>query len=142
MLVIFHVSTQINKEKNNIKNRAHYFFCDIINIKDLNSDSINIDKKSYKDIVIYRIWYVITKGVKTFNIIINKTNGYIEKSKGNKCLPLVPSDESKDNLKTHGKLWSKIKILLDQKITAGVIIMRYIWKSDSIQVMIYLSKQH
>ena len=142
MLVIFHVSTQINKEKNNIKNRAHYFFCDIINIKDLNSDSINIDKKSYKDIVIYRIWYVTTKGVKTFNIIINKTNGYIEKSKGNKCLPLVPSDESKDNLKTHGKLWSKIKILLDQKITAGVIIMRYIWKSDSIQVMIYLSKQH
>ena len=69
---------------------------------------------------------MITKGVKTFNIIINKTNGYIEKSKGNKCLPLVPSDESKDNLKTHGKLWSKIKILLDQKITAGVIIMRYI----------------
>ena len=142
MLVIFYVSTQINKEKNNIKNRAHYFFCDIINIKDLNSDSINIDKKSYKDIVIYRIWYVTTKGVKNFNIIINKTNGYIEKSKGNKCLPLVPSDESKDNLKTHGKLWSKIKILLDQKITAGVIIMRYIWKSDSIQVMIYLSKQH
>ena len=53
-----------------------------------------------------------TKGVKTFNIIINKTNGYIEKSKGNKCLPLVPSDESKDNLKTHGKLWSKIKDLI------------------------------
>ena len=36
-----------------------------------------------------------TKGVKIF-----------------KCLPLVPSDESKDNLKANRKLWSKIKDLI------------------------------
>ena len=33
-------------------------------------------------------------------LIINKINGYIEKSNGNKYLTLVPSDESKDILKS------------------------------------------
>ena len=39
----------------NIKNRTYYFFNDIINIKDFDSDNIKIDEKSYKNIIIYYI---------------------------------------------------------------------------------------
>ena len=37
----------------NIKNRTYYFFNDIISIKDLDPNNIKIDKKSYKNILIY-----------------------------------------------------------------------------------------
>ena len=39
----------------NIKNRTYYFFNDIINSKDFDSDNIKIDGKSYKNIIIYYI---------------------------------------------------------------------------------------
>ena len=37
----------------NIKNRTNYFFDDMINIKNSNSDLLKIDKKSYKSTDIY-----------------------------------------------------------------------------------------
>ena len=44
-----------NIKQTNIKNRAYYFFDDIINIKDFDSSLLKIDKKSYKNIGIYYI---------------------------------------------------------------------------------------
>ena len=49
------------------------------------------------------------KSVNPLNVIINKTNGYTEESNGNKYLTLVPTYESKDNLKKYKDLWNKIK---------------------------------
>ena len=46
-----------NIKKTNIKNRKYYSFNDMINIKDLNSCLLEIDKKSYKNIGIYNIGY-------------------------------------------------------------------------------------
>ena len=40
---------------------------------------------------------------------IDKINGYIEESNGNKYLTLVPTDEGKDILKTFEDIWIKIK---------------------------------
>ena len=37
----------------NIKNQAYYFFNDIINIKNFDSNLLKIDKNSYKNIAIY-----------------------------------------------------------------------------------------
>ena len=37
----------------NIKNRTHYFFNDMINIKNVNSELLKIDKDSYKNIDIH-----------------------------------------------------------------------------------------
>ena len=45
----------------NIKNRTYYFFDDIINIKDFDSNLLKIDKKSYKNIDIYYIGYISMK---------------------------------------------------------------------------------
>ena len=70
----------------NIKYYAHYFFDDIINIKNFDPNNIKIDEKSYKNILICYIGYVMIKDYKYVKInsvnplylIINKMNGYFE----------------------------------------------------------------
>ena len=48
-----------NKVKDiDIKNHTHYFFHDIINIKDVDPNNIKINGKSYKNIFIYYIGYM------------------------------------------------------------------------------------
>ena len=56
-------------KETNIKNQTYYFFDDMINIKDFNSDLLlKIDKKLYKNIDIYYIGYVSMKDSKYVNI--------------------------------------------------------------------------
>ena len=45
----------------NIKNRTYYFQNDIIDLENFESNMLKIDKKSYKDIGIYNIGYIINK---------------------------------------------------------------------------------
>ena len=52
-----------NIKQINIKNQTYYFFNDMINIKDFDSNLLKIDKKSQKNIDIYYIGYI------TINII-------------------------------------------------------------------------
>ena len=76
----------------NIKNRTYYFFDDIINIKDFDSNLLKIDKKSDKNMDIYYIGYIIIKdsdyveinSVNPLYLIIDKVDGYIEEKNGNK----------------------------------------------------------
>ena len=42
----------------NMKNRTYYFYDDMINIKDFDSNLLKIDKKSFKNIAIYYIGYI------------------------------------------------------------------------------------
>ena len=56
----FHINKCIIKMSNIaedmvIKNRTHYFFNDIVNIKNFDPKNIKIDEKSYKNILIYYI---------------------------------------------------------------------------------------
>ena len=64
--------------------------------------------------------------VKSLYLLINKINGYIEESNENKYLTLVPTDESKDILKTHEELWTKIRDLVRSNIITQTIIMKSI----------------
>ena len=50
-----------NVKEINIKNRTYYFFDDMINIKDFNSNLLKIDRKFYKNINIYYIGYITMK---------------------------------------------------------------------------------
>ena len=68
-------------------NRTYYFFNDIINIKNFDSNLLKIDKKPYKKTDIYYIWYIIIKNigdyerihsVKPIYFIIGEVDGYIE----------------------------------------------------------------
>ena len=45
----------------NIKNRTYYFYNDMINLKNFESNLLKIDRKSYKNIGIYNIGYITNK---------------------------------------------------------------------------------
>ena len=75
-----------------IKNRIYYFYNDIINTEEFNSNLLKIVQKSYKDIDIYYIGYITIKkigdceNIYTVNPlyqIIVKVDGYIEENNGN-----------------------------------------------------------
>ena len=51
-------------KKTNIENRTYYFFNDMINIKNIHSSLLKIDKKSYKNIV------AITLDISQLHILI------------------------------------------------------------------------
>ena len=71
----------------NIKNHSYYLFDDFINVKDFDANNIKIDQKSYKNSRIHYILY----------LMFNKMNGYIdEEIIENKCLTLVPTNQSKE----------------------------------------------
>ena len=42
----------------NIKNQTYYFYNDIIELENFDSDLLEIDKKSYRDIGVYNIGYI------------------------------------------------------------------------------------
>ena len=75
-----------NIKEINIKNRTYYFFDDIINIKNFDLNLLKTDKKSFKNIDIYYIGYIIMKdsdyvkidSVNPLYLIISEVDGYIE----------------------------------------------------------------
>ena len=78
-----------------IKNRTYYFYSEIINLKNFDSNLLKIDKKSYKNIDIYYIGYITIKkiddcenihSVNPLYLLVNHASGYIEEKNGNKYL--------------------------------------------------------
>ena len=93
----------------------------MINIKIFDVNNIEMDKKSYKNILFYYTGYVTikeSKYVKTYNVnplyllqilFSTKRMDTLKKINGNKCLTLVPTNESKEKIKKFEELWSKIR---------------------------------
>ena len=54
----------------NVKNRGYYFRDDMINIKNLHSSLLKIDKKSHEDIDIYYVSYIIIKSLVIMKVFI------------------------------------------------------------------------
>ena len=88
-----------------IKNRTYYFYNDMINLK-----KFEPNRKSYKNIGIYNIGYIIIKkiddceniySVNPFYLRIDHANGYIEEKGVNKCLVFDSTDENKELLKKY-----------------------------------------
>ena len=101
-----------------IKNRTYYFCNGIIDIEEVNSNLLKIDKKSYKDIDIYYIGYITIKkiddceniySVNPLYLIIGKVDGHIEEKNGSKYLVFDSTDENKEVLKKYTELWDGIK---------------------------------
>ena len=89
----------------------------MINIKNFHSSLLKIDKKSYKNIDIYYIGYIIVKDSEYVNINsvnplylnIKKVEEYVEEINGNKYLTLVFTVKNKEVLTKHTELWDGIK---------------------------------
>ena len=87
-------------------------------IKDFDPNNIKLDEKSYKNILIYYIEYVmIKKDLKIYSVnplylIFGKMNGYFDVFNGKKYLTLVPTNESKEKTKKYEKFWIKTRDLI------------------------------
>ena len=101
-----------------IKNRTYYFYNDMINLKNFESNLLKIDKKHYKGIDIYYIGYITIKkigdcenihSVNPLYLLVNHASGYIEEKNGNKYLIFDSVDENKEVLKKYADVWDGIK---------------------------------
>ena len=110
-------------KQKNIKTRAYYFCNDIIERENFDSSLLKIDKKSYKDIGIYKIGYIKIRkigdckniyGVNPLYLCINHASGYIEEKAVNKYLifdsmELHSIDENKELLKKYNDVFNGIR---------------------------------
>ena len=96
----------------NIKNRTYYFYNDIIDLKNFDAGLFKIDKKSYKDINIYKIGYVTKKKISdcmNINSVIIHVNGYIEEKDMNKYFVFDSTNENKELLKNYNDVFNGIR---------------------------------
>ena len=96
------------------KNHTCCFLNDVISIKIFDPDKIKIDEKSDNNMLFHYIFYNIL-----FLLVKAKTHW--------------------ESIKKYG---TKSMILSDQQIITLIILIKNIWKSNSIQMMIYLWKEH
>ena len=122
-----------------IKNRTYYFYNDMINLKNFDSNLLKIDKKHYKGINIYYIGYITIKkiddceniySVNPLYLIIDKVDWHIEwdsaeEYNGSKYLVFDSTDENKEVLKKYTELWNGIKNEIET-INGGK--KRWIWQ--------------
>ena len=99
----------------NIKNRTYYFYDDLINLKDLDPSLLKLDKKSFNDIYMYYIGYVLKKPEHNINsvnplyLLIAELDGYIEEKEGSKYLNISLTDSNSEVLKKYAEVWRGIK---------------------------------
>ena len=123
----------------NIKNRTYYFY-NVINLKDFDSNLLKPDKKHYKGINIYYIGYITIKKIDDCGSIynanplylqVNHANGYIEEKNGNKYLISDDSvDENKEVLKKYADVWNGIKNKIKAINDYGKDYMKIRFNSD------------
>ena len=99
----------------NIKNRTYYFYNDLINLKDFDSNMLKLDQKSSMDISIYYINYVTKKpeyninSVNPLYLFISELDGFIEEKKGSKYLNISLTFNNHDVLIKFAEVWRGIK---------------------------------
>ena len=108
----------------NIKNQTYYFYNDMINLKNFDSNLLKIDKKHYKGINIYYIGYITIKkidecenihSVNLLHLLVNHASGYIEEKNVNNYLIFDDFvDENKWLLKKYADFGNEIKIKTKQ----------------------------
>ena len=76
-----------------IENRTCYYFYDIIKLEDFDLDNILLDKKSYKNILIYSISYKTLIDSEPLHIRFFKIDGFISIYDGTRYLTLFISEK-------------------------------------------------
>ena len=83
MIVVIY---KMHTKKINIKNQAHYHYENLFKPKKLETKNIFIDKKSYKDLVIYFTGYHFDKSITMLNVYCDELIGKIVDFQGKKYL--------------------------------------------------------
>ena len=87
-----------NIKEINIKNRAYYFFNDMVNIKSFDWNLLKTDKKLCKNVDDYES----INSVNPLYPVIGKLNEYIEKKNVKKYLIFASADKKRRFDKIHG----------------------------------------
>ena len=99
----------------NIKNRPHYFFNSMTNIKNFHPSLVSINQISFKstDDVICGIEYITMKSFDSANslyLVFNNVDAYnVCKSTGNKYLIFAFTDKNREALEIYKELWDEIQ---------------------------------
>ena len=116
----------------NIKNQTYYYFNDIIDIKDFQSNLLKIDKKQYKDTDLYYIGYIVIKkfgdcdnihSVNPLYLLIYSAAGYFTEKNGEKYLVIDSTEKYEEvfsGIKKEIKTISGGKELIDEKDYAEI----------------------
>ena len=110
----------------NIKNRTHYFYNDLISLKDFNPNLLKLYKKPSMDISIYYIGYVTKTpeynidSVNPLYFLISELDGFIEEKEGSKYLNITLTDSNNDVLIKYAEVWRRIKDQI-KKINNGSV---------------------
>ena len=97
----------------NIKGRTYYFYNDLINIKNFNSNNLKLDKKSVLGNDVYYIGYITKKtqwnvnSVNPLYLMINRIKGHFEEVDGDKYL--IISSENGDIVQKCQEVFDGIK---------------------------------
>ena len=100
----------------NIEGRTYYFYNDLINIKNFNSNILKLDKKSVLGNDVYYIGYITKKpqwnvnSVNPLYLMINKIKGHFEEVDGDKYL--VISSENGDIMQKYQDVFDRIKEII------------------------------
>ena len=101
-----------------MKNRTFYFYNNIIDLKDFESNLLKIHKKHYKGINICYIGYITIKKIDDSETIssanllylrVNHASEHIDEKHGNRYLIFNSTDENKEALKKYADVWDGIK---------------------------------
>ena len=97
----------------NIEGRTYYFYNDLINIKNFNSNNLKLDKKSVLGNDVYYIGYITKKpqwnvnSVNLLYLVINKIKGDFEEVDGDKYL--IISSENGDIRQKYQEVFDGMK---------------------------------
>ena len=100
----------------NIKGRTYYFYNDLININNFNSNNLKLGKKSVLGNDVYYIGYITKKpqwnvnSVNPLNLMINRIKGHFEEVDGDKYLTI--SSENGDIMQKHQEVFDGIKEII------------------------------
>ena len=128
-----------------IKNRTYYFYNDMINLKNFESNLLKIDKKHYKGIDIYYIGYVTIKkiddceNIQSANplyLLVNHACRFIEEKNENKYLMFDDSvNENKESLKNAKMFGMELKTKSKQMEVKKIIMEKITRKLNLILTM-------
>ena len=109
-----------------INNRAYCYFDDIIKIEDFDFDNILVNKKSYKDILVYDMSYKTLIDVKPLRNTFDKVDRFIRVDGGTRYLVLLRTEK-------YDATFNRITYLVSQK--SGIT---YIISHNYPRIKIYL----
>ena len=116
----------------NIKNQTYYFYNNQINLKDLDARLLKVDKKNYKEIVIYYIGYVTVKKTANCNninsvnplyLMINEMIGHFEEKVKVSIPPWMMQMKTKKFQKNINKFGTELKKILKRLMVAKKLYM-------------------